>query len=299
MTTTLDAGHGPAGERGSARLLVAGVALPERWATHPVVAAEASHDGWDATDVWFDDAGPHEGGALLARLRWRERSDGYRPYSVETDPAGVSLFAVGSAEGAARLVLRARAELEAAGRTLGEVVRSTAPRGTRAVLARLAAQEGVVVPSPFDVPAGGEWDWMSIDHHPAPQPGEDRVEELVGETGRAEAAAVLAAANPHGELALDEPRSRWWGWRDGDGVLRGVVGASRRVPGRAWVLGSIGTDPALRGRGVAAATTAVAVRAGLAEAPVVTLGMYASNEAARRTYRRVGFTLGQEFESTR
>jgi predicted GNAT family acetyltransferase len=65
------------------------------------------------------------------------------------------------------------------------------------------------------------------------------------------------------------------------------------------VLGSIGTDPAWRRRGIAAATTAAAARAGLAEAPFVALGMYASNDDARRMYARVGFALGQAFESSR
>jgi ribosomal protein S18 acetylase RimI-like enzyme len=155
------------------------------------------------------------------------------------------------------------------------------------------------VPAPFDAPPSGEWDWLGTVVAPPAQPGEDRVVELVGEEGRREGAACLAVAHPHGELAVDEPRSRWWGWRDDDGVLRGVVGASRLVPGQPWVLGSIGTDPAWRGRGIAAATTAVATREGLAEASLVTLGMYADNHGARRLYRRLGYEVGQEFESWR
>lgn len=272
---------------------LAGVPLPDRWATHPVVVAEASYGGWDATDVWFDDA------ALLARLRWRERTDAGRPFAVGHDAAGVSLMALGAPAAAARLLLRADAALAAAGRALGPVALTSVPRGTRAVLAALAAAEGVVVPAPFDEPAGGEWDWMGITTPPAAQPGEERVVELVGEDGLAQARAAVALAHPHGELPVDEPRSRWWGWRDDDGVVRAVVGASRRVPGQPWVLGSIGTEPAWRGRGLAAATTAVATRAGLREVPLVTLGMYADNVAARRAYARVGYALGQEFESSR
>jgi ribosomal protein S18 acetylase RimI-like enzyme len=287
------------------RITLAGVELPERWSRHPVVVAENTRRGWDATHVWFDD------GALLARLRWRAVTDGEpvdaaeageaaeAPFTVGHDAAGVSLLAVGAPGAAADLVLAAERELRDAGRALGPVTRTSVPRGTRAQLLALADVRGAEVPAPFGGPPSGEWDWLGTTVEPPDQPGEDRVVELVGEEGRREAAACLAVAHPHGELAVDEPRSRWWGWRDGDGVLRGVVGASRLVPGQPWVLGSIGTDPAWRGRGIAAATTAVATRAGLAEAPLVTLGMYADNDTARRLYLRLGYETAQEFESWR
>ncbi|WP_425953546.1 GNAT family N-acetyltransferase [Xylanimonas sp. McL0601] len=252
-----------------------GVELPERWAAHPVVVTESAHHAWDATAAWWADD------ALLLRLHHR----------VPSEPQGLGLYGVGSPEGVARLLLGAG--------SLDPVGRTTMPRGTRAALARIVAASGVVVPAPFDAPAPSQWDWMSADHVLVPVPGEDHVEELTDERGLAEARAALAVAHPEGELEVGEPRSRWWGWRDDDGVLRAVVGADRRVPGAPWVLGSIGTDPAWRRRGIAAATTAVAVRAGLREAPIVALGMYADNDAARRTYARVGFVVVQEFESSR
>ena len=278
------------------RVALPGVALPSRWAGHPVVVAENARNGWDVTHVWSDDD------ALLVRLRWRERTDGDRPFAVEAgdDAQAASLLSVGSSDGAARLLLRAAADLAREGTDLASATRSSVPRGTRATLAAMAvADPTLVVPAPFDVPTDGAWDWMGTTSAPPAQPGEERVEELVGEAGLAEARAARERANPHGELAVEEPRSRWWGWRDDDGVLRGVVGASRRVPGQPWVLGSIGTDPAWRGRGIAAATTAVATRAGLAEVPMVTLGLYAHNHTARRLYARLGYELAQEFESHR
>jgi ribosomal protein S18 acetylase RimI-like enzyme len=271
---------------------VAGVRLPARWAQHPVVVAEHAHGGWVASHAWCDDD------ALVVRLRWRERLDGGRPFAVDHDGAGVSVLAVGSAAGAARLILAADAELRRGGGAPGPVVRASAPRGTHAALAApRAPRDGV--PVPFDRPPFDAWDWFCTTGPPAVQRAEERVEELAGPEGRAEVAACLAVSNPHGELSVDEPRSRWWGWRDDDGVVRAVAGASRRVPGRPWTLGSIGTDPDWRGRGIAAAVTAAATRAGLAESPMVTLGMYAHNEAARRVYRRLGFRLVQEFESSR
>ncbi|MFE5291513.1 GNAT family N-acetyltransferase [Isoptericola sp. NPDC056618] len=270
---------------------VAGASVPPRWAHHPVVVAEAAHGGWDASHVWHDDD------AFLVRLRWRERIDGGRPLAVDHDATGVSLLAVGGAEGAARLLIAAEAELRPDG--LGPVVRASMPRGTYAAVSALGARDGVVVPAPFDHPPFDAWDWYAVTEPPAVVTGEERVGELLGDAGRAEAASCLAVANPDGELPVGEPRSRWWGWRDDDGVVRAVAGASRRVPGRPWTLGSIGTDPAWRGRGIGAAVTASATRAGVAEASMVTLGAYAHNVAARSVYRRLGYVLGQEFESSR
>ncbi len=245
--------------------------VPQPWDAHPIVVTESAHHAWDVRDAWCDDE------ALLLRLH----------RNAPTEPPGAGLYGIGTPDGVARLILDAG--------DLGEIGRTTVPRGTRAALARASGS----VPAPFDRPAHGFWDWMMIDRPPDPLPGEDRAEELMGTRALAEAAAALAVAHPDGELAVGAPRARWWGWRDAAGVLRGVVGADRRVPGAPWVLGSIGTDPAWRRRGVAAATTAVAVRAGLGEAPIVTLGMYAANDAARAAYARVGFVVVQENESSR
>jgi ribosomal protein S18 acetylase RimI-like enzyme len=252
--------------------------VPARWATHPVVVTESAHHDWDVVAAWADDD------AVLLRLRRRAVEEP----GVSPDPG---LYAVGTPEAAARLILAAASDDEWL-----PVGRTTTPRGTRATLGALAASSRAVVPPPFAAPAVSQWDWMRIDRAPGPLRGEERVAEL---TDAEEIRAVLAVAHPTGELEPGEPRSRWWGWRDDAGVLRGVVGADRRVPGAPWVLGSVGTDPGWRGRGIAAATTAVAVRAGLAESPLVALGMYADNAVARRAYARVGFRVVQEFESSR
>ncbi len=283
---------------------LAGVTLPSRWAAHPVVAAENVRPGWDATHVWFSAE------ALLVRLRWRERTDEWRwsqhTLAVEVDDDGASVLAVGSPSGAARLIL-------AAGEALAPVTRTSVPRGTHVALRELAASGRTVAPLPFAEHPPTEWDWFHATQPPRTQPGEEHVTELTGDDGLAAAARCLRVANPHGELDVSEPRSRWWGWcAPDDGadagrgadpghgiVVRGVAGASRRVPGQPWVLGSIGTDPSWRGRGLAAAVTAAAMRAGVAETGRVTLGMYAHNAAARRLYLRLGFRVAQEFESWR
>ncbi len=254
-----------------------GVDLPERWATHPVVVTESAVGDWEVSRAWWSDD------AVLLRMR---RKAGRHA----DDPGRDGLYGVGTVDGVARLVLDVAPELAGAHR-------STVPRGTREALAVLAAERGVVVPETFQRPASAHWDWMSIDHEPERFAEEARVEELTGEAGLAEAVATLAIAHPDGELEVGDARSRWWGWRGEDGRLHSIVGAARRVPGAPWSLGSIGTDPAFRGRGLGAATTAAAVRAGLQESPIVALGMYAYNDVARRTYTRVGFELVQEFES--
>lgn len=261
----------------SATVTDLGVALPEHWACHPVVVTEAAHNDWSCSQAWWSDD------ALLLRMR--------RRVGLYADPPGApdGLYALGTPQGVARLVLEAG--------PLDDLGRTTAPRGTRRDLAALAEASGATVPAPFRRVAAGLWDWFLTDREPEHFPGEDRVVELTGDHGLAEAAAALAVAHLQGELTVDDPRSRWWGWRGDDGALHSIVGAGRRMPGAPWVLGSIGTDPAYRGRGLGAATTAVAVRAGLREVPYVTLGMYASNDVARRTYERVGFRVLQEFES--
>jgi ribosomal protein S18 acetylase RimI-like enzyme len=64
------------------------------------------------------------------------------------------------------------------------------------------------------------------------------------------------------------------------------------------LLASIAVDVAARGRGLGAAVTAALTRRALAAgAPVVTVDLYADNPVALRLYRRLGFTLDQQFVS--
>ena len=122
------------------------------------------------------------------------------------------------------------------------------------------------------------------------------------EASRAEVAAALESAHPAASTPPDDPRlTGWWGARV-DGRLVAVVGALRYAPGLAPHLVSLGVHPDHRGRGLAGAVLAAAVRDGLADGTqvgpaAVWLGLYASNDVARRVYLRHGFELGHEFES--
>ena len=250
--------------------------LPPRWAQHPIVVTESAHHDWDVLGAWYSDD------ALVLPLRRRARSA-----PEGSDSPGI--YAIGTPDGAARLILDAANDPNwiVPGRT-------SIPFGTRTALANLAAERGVEVPAAFARPVMGHWNWWYLDSPPVVTPAEDGVAEL---TDIAEITAALESTHPGGELRADEPRSRWFGWRDDDGVVRAIAGADRRVPGRPWVLGSIGVTPAWRGRGLGVAVTAAAARVGLAEADIVTLSMYAGNIAGAATYTKVGFTMLQEFES--
>ncbi len=65
-------------------------------------------------------------------------------------------------------------------------------------------------------------------------------------------------------------------------------------------LASIATQPDARGHGFGAAVTAWLTRTLLAEGhEVVTLGMYADNDVARRLYHRLGYRSDHAFTSGR
>ena len=145
-----------------------------------------------------------------------------------------------------------------------------------------------------------EWDWMWTDHVPAIA-GTSGVERIPpADPRRDEVAALLARAHPTASTTPDDPRLLgWWAVRE-EGRLVAVVGAMALAPGLPPQLVSLGVDPAVRGRGLGALVLAAAVADGLASgASMVTLGLYADNDAARRLYHRLGFTLLHEFASRR
>ncbi|MFF3063760.1 GNAT family N-acetyltransferase [Oerskovia sp. NPDC057915] len=266
-----------------ARTLGGSTGLTDRWASHPFVLVDLPE--WDVRGVWQDEhacvlsvaleVGVPDGGAHHQR---------------------VGLWGMGSPEATADLLAR----LAQAGE-LGEHVVSTGlPRGTLTILGdRCAGEDLPAILREREELSVSTWDFFATREVPVAQAGEEHVEALTGPSAATDVRACLDVANPLAEMSPEDPLTRWWGWRDHDGALRGVVGARQAAPGAPWSLGSIATDPAWRGHGIAAATTAVVTRAGLTESDWVTLGMYADNDAARRVYTRLGYAVVQEFESRR
>ena len=146
------------------------------------------------------------------------------------------------------------------------------------------------------------WDWMWTGH-PLGVADTSRAERLPhGPPMDAEVGEFLSRGHPTASTTPGEPRLiGWWGVRD-RGRLVAVVGALVRAPGMAPHLVSLGVDPELRGQGLAGIVMAAAVRDCLdvtpaVGLPMVSLGLYAHNDVARRVYGRLGFELRHEFAS--
>lgn len=147
-----------------------------------------------------------------------------------------------------------------------------------------------------DPDVGDDWEWMSTDAPPPPQPHEEAVVPLRDDDCDA-VAVLLHAASPRHSAAPDELGVRWFGVREGAGRLRACAALQQVGPGVPH-LASIATHPDERGRGLGAAVTAAATRAALRSgAPVVTLGMYSDNDVARRLYARLGFGCEHRWSS--
>jgi ribosomal protein S18 acetylase RimI-like enzyme len=148
------------------------------------------------------------------------------------------------------------------------------------------------------------WDWLATGAAPEPVPGEDRVVELTGERTLERVYRCLDAGYPErGRRTYDEHLT-WFGYVDDDGGLAGVLGADVPPPadldrGAGVHLEAVTVLPARRRRGVAAAMTAAATRWGLGRGPVVHLGIWSDNDAARRLYTRLGFVTGHRVENLR
>jgi GNAT superfamily N-acetyltransferase len=148
---------------------------------------------------------------------------------------------------------------------------------------------------------GSSWDWMWTTR--PLEADASRAERLVlGPRTAAEVGDFLSRGHPTASTAPDDGRLiGWWGVRS-DRRLVAAVGAIVFAPGVAPHLVSLGVDPAFRGQGLAGVAMAAAVRDCLdvipsVGAPRVSLGLYASNDVARRVYSRLGFTLRHEFTS--
>lgn len=238
--------------------------LPARWRADRLLSGDRSR--WTDVEPFGDDDG-----LLLA-----VRADG-RP--------GVTLL--GRGDGA-----RVDRALVAAVGRLDDVRWMSLPRTSRPSAEVLRALRL----RPFST-----WDWMASDTVPPTVAGEDLVRSL---DLRRDAAAIrdcLAGSNP---TTSADPESAgeigWWGVEDHRSLV-GVVGVSARAATgdrASWHVHGLGVRPEARGTGLGSALTAVATRTGLAEgAEWVSLGLYASNDTARRLYARLGFRTEAELSS--
>jgi len=185
----------------------------------------------------------------------------------------------------------ADAVAQAAADGVGRVDFGLLTRGTwRLVDPAAGAQLGVDL--------GPAWDWMWTDTAPPERPGEERVGPVTGDDAADEVRACLARAYPDASADPADPDLRWWGYRDEEGVLRGVV-AVNAPPGRPVHLSGLGTDAGWRRRGVGSAMMAAVTRWALGAHPLVHYGIWTHNDAARRIYTRLGYAVGQEIENLR
>jgi ribosomal protein S18 acetylase RimI-like enzyme len=238
--------------------------LPPRWQADRLLLSDRSR--WAGQEAYGDD----DGVLLVVRA---------------ADLPGVSLLGRGAGPVVDRLVA------DVAGRH--DLVRwMSVPRASRPAPDVLDAL-GLV---PFSA-----WDWMSCDAAPPSVAGEDRVERLDPVRDAVEIRACLTASNPGTSADPEAPGEiGWWGVRDGT-TLTGVVGVTGRgaTAGRtSWHLHGLGVRAEARGSGLGSALTAAATRAGLADgAEWVGLGIYASNDVARRLYHRLGYRTHVEMAS--
>lgn len=172
-----------------------------------------------------------------------------------------------------------------------DVRRTTLPRGATEALDRHAPDAAA------RLHGGADWDWFWTATAPPQQPGEDAVVRL--HDADDEVRELLAVSSPRHSAVPGTPGiERWVGLREnGSGRL---LACAANEPFRSGVphLASVAVHPDARGRGLGAVVTAAITRGLLDDGfPVVTLGMYADNDVARRLYLRLGFTCAHEFTS--
>lgn len=159
--------------------------------------------------------------------------------------------------------------------------RVTLPRGTAPLLPAWVALDGT------------DWDFWWYEQAPSPRPGEDRVVTVEPD----EVAPVLTTWSPTASaLPGDSAVRRWVGVRGPQGLL--ACAADTSTASGIGHLSSIAVSPGARGQGLGTAVTAALSRqlfAGGCE--LVTLGMYAHNEAGRAMYRGLGMRDDHLFTS--
>jgi ribosomal protein S18 acetylase RimI-like enzyme len=143
-----------------------------------------------------------------------------------------------------------------------------------------------------------DWDWFwTADPPPVAYPAEAQARWLT-QADHGDVQALLTAASPQTSTWPSDSRARRWaGIVDADDRLAAVLADTSKTAQIAHI-SSVATDPRHRRRGYGAALTAWITREFLHEgAEIVTLGMYADNDVARRMYERQGYTCSHRFSS--
>jgi GNAT superfamily N-acetyltransferase len=145
-------------------------------------------------------------------------------------------------------------------------------------------------------PDRSQWDWWAIDDDPIWPVNSPVVVDLgVDNDDRIE--EFLTVASPTASTSPGSTEVVTWHGVEKDHQLL-AVGAAIRWKSGAPVLASIATHPNARGQGLGRAITAsLTTYFRNHGAQRITLGMYAANESARRTYLAVGYRVLQEFSS--
>lgn len=160
--------------------------------------------------------------------------------------------------------------------------RVTLPRGTGPVLPAWVGLDGT------------DWDFRWTPEPFSRQPGEDDV-ALLEDTD--EVGPLLVAASPRASAQPgDRGVRRWVGVHDGDRLVACAADTSS-VDGVGH-LSSLAVHPDCQGRGLGRAVTAGLARLLFDEGcEVVTLGMYADNDAGRAVYDALGWRDEHRFTS--
>jgi GNAT superfamily N-acetyltransferase len=139
----------------------------------------------------------------------------------------------------------------------------------------------------FEVGDGGDWEWMWTTTAPPPAPGESALVAL-GAGDLPEVQRLLEVGNPTTHARPGEHGDeRWVGVRH-DGRLVACAVMERNGAGRPHLAG-ITVHPSRRGLGLGLAMTAHLTRLAVDADGVCTLGMFASNDVARRLYHGLGY----------
>ncbi|MCU1692961.1 MAG: hypothetical protein JWM64_2052 [Frankiales bacterium] len=160
--------------------------------------------------------------------------------------------------------------------------RVTLPRGTARLLPAWVGLDGV------------DWDFRWTPEPFAPQPREDEVSVLEDDTA---VAPLLAASSPRASASPgDDAVRRWVGLHDGGRLVACAADTSSAT--RVGHLSSIAVHPDCRGQGLGRSVTGALVRRLFDDGcDLVTLGMYADNDAGRALYDSLGWRDDHRFTS--